>query len=116
MDRNRRKILKTGAAATVMAAGESVQAFRQSAIDAVQGGIWNPHGTHRSTFYDTEVCGADGGQGVDTSDPLVTAPVAFSGMLVDSEPYGAYSSQLFFDSISFGIAASSESRNARFGR
>ncbi|HEU0099382.1 MAG TPA: hypothetical protein VFQ67_11490 [Allosphingosinicella sp.] len=101
---NRPVFYNEAAATTVMAAGESVQAFRQSAIDAVEGGIWNPHGTHRSTFYETEVCGADSGHGVDASDPLVTAPVSFTGMLVDSEPYGAYSSQLFFDSIAFGIA------------
>ena len=30
-------------------------------------------------------------------------PVSFTGMLVDLEPYGAFSSQLFFDAMSFGI-------------
>ena len=83
--------------------GDSAQAFRQSAIDAVTQGNWNPHGTHRSTFYDTMVSAADTGGGPSQDDPFVGAPVAFSGMLVDSEPYGAFSSQLFFDAMSFGI-------------
>ena len=32
---------------------------------------------------------------------MIGAPVTFTGMLVDAEPYGSYSSQLFFDKMSF---------------
>jgi hypothetical protein len=77
--------------------------FRKAAIDAVVGGgNWNPHGTHRSTFSDTSVVGVDTGAGPSTGDPVCKSPVSFTGMLVDLEPYGSYSSQLFFDSMSFG--------------
>lgn len=104
-----------------------VAAFRQQAIDDVDptvnqpGGpnrVWDPHGTHRSAFYDmagpdavapdskiVESCvsGVDLGQGASTDDPFVGSPAGFLGMLVDLEPYGSYTSQLFFDSMSFGI-------------
>jgi hypothetical protein len=80
-----------------------VQAFRKSAIDAVASGNWNPHGTHRSAFYESAVSGADLGEGVLTDDPFVGAPANFLGMLVDAEPYGGVTSQLFFDSMQFGI-------------
>ena len=83
---------------------QKVAAFRQQANKAItNGGNWNPHGTHRSMFFETEVSGVHTGAGVDTGDPVVGTPVAFTGMLVDAEPYGAYSSQLFFDSMTFGI-------------
>jgi hypothetical protein len=104
-----------------------VAAFRQEAIDDVDptvnqpngpNRVWNPHGTHRSAFYDEAfpdpvapdsqiidscVSGVDIGAGASTDDPFVGSPAAFLGMLVDLEPYGSYTSQLFFDSISFGI-------------
>ena len=82
---------------------DKVAAFRRSAIAAVGQGTWNPHGTHRSTFYDSAVSGADLGKGLVRDDKFVDAPANFRGMLVDVEPYGAFSSQLFFDSIRFGI-------------
>jgi hypothetical protein len=86
------------------AAANKVKAFRQEAIGQVTtGGNWNPHGTHRSTLYETAVCGFDLGAGVRTGDPFVTAAVGFTGMLVDLEPFGAYSSQIFFDLIRFGV-------------
>jgi len=47
--------------------------------------------------------GVDIGAGASTDDPFVGSPAAFLGMLVDLEPYGSYTSQLFFDSMSFGI-------------
>jgi hypothetical protein len=82
----------------------SVVAFRNDAIEAaVNGGNWNPHGTHRSKFYDTFIVGVDNGDGPSVDDPIVKNPVSFTGMLVDLEPYGAFSSQLFFDAMSFGI-------------
>lgn len=68
-------------------------------------GNWNPDGTHRSVMYDTFVSGVDLGDGV-VSDPFVGGPVNFKGMLVDCEPYGSYSSQLFFDQLSLGIEGS----------
>lgn len=82
----------------------NVAPFRSAAIDeVVSAGNWNPAGSYRSPFYNSYVSGVDLGQGLDTSDPFVSAPVAFTGMLVDAEPYGAYSSQLFFDDMCFGI-------------
>lgn len=83
-----------------------VQAFRQSAIDqvtAARSPNWNPQGTYRSSFYDTCVCGYDLGGGLETDDPVMTATGKFTGMLVDTEPYGALSSQLFFDRLEFGV-------------
>ena len=83
---------------------KQVAEFRREAIAAVMTrGNWNPHGTHRSTFFDAEVTGVDTGAGVDTGDPFVGTPIDFTGMLVDCEPYGAFSSQLFFDAMTFGI-------------
>ena len=79
----------------------SVAAFRQAAIDDLGG--WNPHGSYRSPFFETTISGVDHGSGLDSADPFVSAPVAFTGMLVDCEPYGTFSSQLFFDDMSFGI-------------
>ncbi|WP_300527476.1 hypothetical protein [Maricaulis sp.] len=82
--------------------------YRQAAIDEVplqKDGLssWNPDGTYRSTFFQTQVNGVDLGNGLDIHDPIVTAPVNFQGMLIDVEPYGPYTSQLFFDEMSFGI-------------
>jgi hypothetical protein len=85
-------------------ASESVQQFREQAVeDVLTIRSWNPQGTHRSAFFDSSVCSTDTGGGVATTDPFVGSPANFIGMLVDSEPYGAYSSQLFFDSIRFGV-------------
>lgn len=80
-----------------------VAAFRQEAIDFVVGGNWNPQGTHRSSFFETGISGADLGSGLVTDDKFVGAPALIMGMLVDLEPYGTFSSQLFFDAMSFGI-------------
>ena len=90
---------------TVFGSGATdVQAFRKDAIAAVTGGgNWNPDGTHRSVFYETTIVGVDSGSGVRTDDPIVKCPVSLTGMLVDLEPYGAFSSQVFFDAMSFGI-------------
>lgn len=85
---------------------DKVKAFRESAIaqvTATRNRSWNPHGTHRSKFYDSAVSGADCGAGLMTNDPFVGSPANFMGMLVDLEPFGAFSSQLFFDAITFGI-------------
>lgn len=83
---------------------ETMQHFRQRAIEAVKSaGNWNPHGTHQAKFFDTCVSAVDLGHGPVTADALCGAPANFSAMLVDLEPYGTYSSQLFFDGISFGI-------------
>ncbi len=94
--------------ATVDAAAvraDSVAKFRQAAIDqVVSAGNWNPHGTYRSRFFDTSISGFDAGSGLVTTDPFVNAPVDFTGMLIDTEPYGSFSSQLFFDNMSFGTA------------
>ena len=86
------------------AANNKVTAFRQQAIaDAASGGNWNPHGTHRVKFYDCSVCGFDRGGGFERDDPVVSAGVQLTGMLVDLEPYGAFSSQIYFDRMTFGV-------------
>lgn len=90
-------------AQTVMTPDGAVQPFRDAAIADVAGGSWNPHGTYRSRFFDTKIVGVDVGNGTSTQDEFVGAPVHFLGMLVDLEPYGSISSQLFFDELSFGI-------------
>ncbi len=90
--------------ATVFNCGANVARFRQSAINQVgTDGNWNPHGTHRSTYFNTFVSGVDTGAGVNTTDSFCGAAVEFSGMLVDCEPYGSTSSQLFFNAMSLGI-------------
>ncbi|MBV8687958.1 MAG: hypothetical protein JOZ90_16905 [Alphaproteobacteria bacterium] len=81
---------------------DPVADFRARAIKAVDPRNWNPQGTHRSTFL-AEISGVDLGGGLDTSDPFVGAPANFLGMLVDLEPYGTFSSQLYFDAVQFGI-------------
>lgn len=88
-----------------------VEQFRAAAIASVvvpgthgpSVSNWNPDGTHRSAFFDTTVTAVDLGAGPSTDDPIVACPVLFEGMLVDVEPYGAFTSQLFFDEMSFGI-------------
>jgi hypothetical protein len=109
---NRRAQYDENDAQTVFNAGADVAAFRKAAIAAVIGkrptgqefiSNWNPHGTHRSTFYDTSIVGIDVGNGTSADDPIVKCPVSLTGMLVDLEPYGSTSSQLFFDAMSFGI-------------
>lgn len=94
-----------GESKTVFGAGANdVADFRKDAIAAVVGGgNWNPDGTHRSVFYETSIVGVDVGNGSIADDPIVSCPVSLSGMLVDLEPYGSYSSQVFFDAMSFGI-------------
>ena len=84
--------------------GMSVAEYRDAARDAVvNGGNWNPDGTHRSELFETTVTGVDSGAGLDTTDAFVGVPVSFSGMLVDLDPYGVATSQLFFDEMSWGI-------------
>jgi hypothetical protein len=82
---------------------KKVAAYRAEAIAGVNGGNWNPDGTHRATFFDALVSGADLGGGVVENDPFAGSPASFKGMLVDLEPYGGYTSQLFFDAMAFGI-------------
>jgi len=89
--------------ARVLSAAQ-VAGFRQAAINEVgSAGNWNPGGSYRCPFYNTYISGVDLGLGLDRTDAFATAPVGFTGMLVDCEPYGAFSSQLFFDDMSFGI-------------
>jgi hypothetical protein len=87
-----------------LTAANRVQAFRQRAVSDVAKGLnWNPHGTHRARFFNCAVASVDQGGGDDAGDPLVGASVALTGMLVDLEPYGSFSSQIFFDRLSFGV-------------
>lgn len=95
---------ETDARTIFWTSSETVAEFRQKAINGVlTDGNWNPHGTHRAAYYDTSIVGVDVGHGPSTDDPIVKCPVSFMGMLVDLEPYGSVSSQLFFDAMSFGI-------------
>jgi len=83
---------------------DKVKAFRAQSITQVGAkGNWNPHGTHRVTFFDSAVCGYDAGAGTNSSDPFMNAAVNLKAMLVDLEPYGAITSQLFFDKMSLGV-------------
>ncbi len=90
---------------------DKVQAFRKQSIEEVAaqtkerpiGGNWNPHGTHRVAFYQAGICGFNTGSGDQTSDPFMNAGAGLNAMLVDLEPYGSMSSQLFFNSICFGV-------------
>jgi hypothetical protein len=91
------------AALPVLTPTETMAQFRRSAIDDTLGSNWNAHGTHRSRFFNTCISAVDVGNGPVTADKLCGAPAQFTGMLVDLEPYGAFTSQLFFDQITFGI-------------
>ncbi|AJP71390.1 hypothetical protein [Sphingomonas hengshuiensis] len=77
--------------------------YRKAAVAQIPQQNWDPDGTHRSIFYNCCVSGVDLGKGLDTKDPFVKAPVNLAGMLVDAEPYGPYTSQLFFDALGLGI-------------
>ncbi len=89
--------------------------YREQARQTIVQGNWNVHGTHRSTFVETTVTGVDLGAGREVDDPLVGVPVSFTGMLVDLDPYGATSSQLFFDQLSCGIDGGCQVRAIRNG-
>lgn len=86
----------------------TVADYRERTRLAVTSGNWNPHGTHRSSFFETTVSGVDCGGGLRTDDALVGVPVSFTAMLVDLDPLGATTSQLFFDQFSCGIGGGSE--------
>ena len=89
--------------------------YREQARQTIVQGNWNVHGTHRSTFFETTVTGIDRGAGREVDDPLIGVPVSFTGMLVDLDPYGATSSQLFFDQLSCGIDGGCQIRAVRNG-
>ncbi len=94
-------------------------AFRTDAFAQVtpRYGNWNPHGTHRVNFFDATVNGADAGQGNWTEDSFVHSAVNLTGMLVDVEPFGSFSSQVFFDQMRFGVEGGQfigAKRSARF--
>lgn len=95
--------------------GGTAADYREQARQTIVQGNWNVHGTHRSAFVETTVSGVDRGRGLELDDPLVGVPVAFAGMLVDLDPYGSSSSQLFFDSLSVGIDGGCQIRARRNG-
>ena len=83
---------------------KGTQRFRANrAANVTAEGNWNPHGTHRVSFFNTEVHGFDLGDGTKVDDPFVSAAANLTGMLVDVEPFGSISSQIFFDSMHFGV-------------
>ncbi len=91
---------------TVFGTGD-VAAYRERArlwvLEDLAGHNWNVHGTHRSAFFNATVTGVDVGRGLRRKDDLTGVPVSLSGMLVDVDPYGFFTSQLFFDVFSCGI-------------
>jgi hypothetical protein len=93
---------------------DPVDIFRQDAIAAVMPtsdyppGNWNPDGTHKSTLFDTTITGVDLGDGPSADDKFCKSAVNMTAMLVDLEPFGTYSSQLFFDNLHFGVAGGYE--------
>jgi hypothetical protein len=89
--------------------------YRERARRSITQGNWNLHGTHRSTLFETTVSGVDRGHGLEVDDALVGVPVSFTGMLVDLDPYGASTSQLFFDDLSCGIEGGSQILAPRAG-
>ncbi len=96
---------------------QNVSSFRCAAVEeVVTAGNWNPHGTYRSPFFNARITGVKTGGELNETDDFVGAPVAFTGMLVDAEPYGAMSSQLFFDHMSFGIDGGCRIRGQRMQR
>lgn len=94
---------ETTAQTVFSAVVDKVKAFRQQAITSVATGNWNPHGTHRVQLYEAEISGVDTGSGLVSTDPFQRSAASLNGMLVDLEPYGAYSSQIYFDSMRFGV-------------
>lgn len=84
--------------------GHTALQYRSAVVDSmVTDGNWNVDGTHRSVLFDTAVTGVDVGSGPTTADPVVGVPVDLGGMLVDADPYGGTSSQLFHDRFTVGI-------------
>ena len=91
---------------TILQKQKSVAEFRKNAQSkewVKDHGNWNPQGTHRSKFYNTYVNCTNTEDSYSDDDPFVGNPVDFVGMLVDCEPYGSMSSQLFFDGLTLGI-------------
>ena len=93
----------------------TVADYRENARLSVPNGNWNVHGTHRSSFFETTVTGVDLGQGLRTDDAMVGVPLSFAGKLVDLDPYGATTSQLYFDDLSCGIQGGSQILARRAG-
>ncbi|MCH8620512.1 hypothetical protein [Undibacterium sp. TS12] len=114
---NYQSFYNENASQSVITPAESMNQFRQAAIESAKAGNWNPHGTHRSQFFETAVSAVDLGKGLVTTDKLCGAPATLNAMLVDLEPYGVCSSQLYFDRLNFGIDGGCRivaSRNERF--
>lgn len=76
-------------------------------------GNWNLYGDHAVRFVDTAISSIQLPSGTVASDPLLGKPTLILGLvwsdsknpparLVDVDPYGATSSQLFFDSFQIG--------------
>ena len=75
---------------------------RRRWAEVVTAGNWNPHGTLPLAVL-RHAFRRGHRKRPRRRRSLRQRPVRFTGMLVDLEPYGASSSQLFFDDISFGI-------------
>lgn len=106
-----------GAGIVYFPPGADANAYRQQAVAGVTTmGNWNPDGSHRSTFFGVKVAGVDVDGTFNTDDSLCRSPVNFIGMLVDAEPFGSYTSQLFFDTMTFGIDGDCQVRLPRQSR
>ncbi|MGH8971832.1 MAG: hypothetical protein ACRD0C_01325 [Acidimicrobiia bacterium] len=116
---NDRQHYDVEASRTVFGTGD-VATYRERArlavLDDLNTHNWNVHGTHRSAFFDTEVTGVDLGEGFRDDDAaLQGVPVSFRGMLVDVDPHGMFTSQLFFDTFSCGIQGGPSIHACGFG-
>jgi hypothetical protein len=85
--------------------GETAGQFRQRHIEALRGD-WNYFGTHRAAFESVVITGGErAAHRFEPDDPLVGAPVELEGKLVDLDPYGVHTSQIFFDQLVVGAGA-----------
>jgi hypothetical protein len=89
----------------ILPSGVTYQTFKQWVIDSGNGG-WNYYGTHTCEFPESKTLITGGNLSPSgslvTTDPLVGKPVQFGGKLVDLGPATSWTSQIYFDSFSFG--------------
>ena len=98
--------------------GVTFDTFRQWVFDN-DSGNWNYYGTHTCAFLPDKTLITGGAlnpsDGLVTTDPIVGKPVQLQGKLVDLDPAGVFTSQIYFDNFSFGDAQAG-ARGERFHR
>ena len=78
--------------------------FKQWVIET-PGGNWNYYGTHTCQLVgDTAITGGalSSTEAAASDDPIIAKPIQFQGKLVDLDPASISTSQIYFDSFSFG--------------